>query len=53
MTDMGELAPQKLDIPTILLIQSIAVEYVEEDIIVEPMDRRVYDVISSLGCWKC
>ena len=41
LTNMRETAPPKSDIPTILLIQSIAVEYVEEDIIVEPKDRSV------------
>ncbi|KAH9054859.1 hypothetical protein EDB87DRAFT_1580228 [Lactarius vividus] len=38
-TSMRELAPPKSDIPSILLIQSIAVEYAEENIIVEPIDK--------------
>jgi len=38
---MKELAPPKLDIPSILLIQSIVVEYDEEYIVVEPIDSRV------------
>ncbi len=37
-TNVRELAPPKSDIPSILLIQSITVEYTEEYIIVEPMD---------------
>ena len=41
LTDMKELAPPKSHIPTILLIQSIVVEYVKEYITVEPMDSRV------------
>ena len=41
LTDMKELAPPKSDIPSILLVQSIVVEYVKEYIIVEPMDSRV------------
>ena len=45
-TNMRELAPSKLGIPTILLIQSIAVEYVKEYIIVEPMDSRAKDDVS-------
>ena len=52
LTNMRELAPPKSDIPTILLIQSIAVEYAEEYIIVEPMDSRVLCIVSSLGCWR-
>jgi hypothetical protein len=51
LTNMRELAPPKSDIPTILIIQSIAVEYAEEYIIVEPMDSR-YGTSSSLGCWR-
>ena len=36
-----------------LIIQSIAVEYAEEYIIVEPMDSTSMAryVVSSLGCW--
>ena len=52
MTDVGEFAPQKPDIPMILVIQSIAVEYVEKYIIVEPMDGRIMYIVSSLGCWR-
>ena len=52
LTNMRELAPPKSDIPTILLIQSIAVEYAQEYIIVEPMDSRVLYIVSSLGCWR-
>ena len=46
LTNMRELAPPKSDIPTILLIQSIVVEYVKEYIIVEPMDSRAKDGVS-------
>jgi hypothetical protein len=53
LTNVRELAPQKSDIPMILIIQSIAVEYSEKYIIVEPMDSRIRYVISSLGCWRC
>jgi hypothetical protein len=49
---MRELAPQKLEVPKILIIQSIAVENAEEYIIVEPMDCRVQYIVSSLGCWR-
>jgi hypothetical protein len=41
LTNMRGLAPPKSDVPMILLVQSIVVEYLEEDIIVEPMDSRV------------
>ena len=54
-THVSELAPPKSDIPTIVLIQSIAVEYAEEYVIVEPMDSRfsrIPDIVSSLGCWR-
>jgi hypothetical protein len=37
---MGELAPPKSIIPAVLLIQSIAVEYLEEYVTVESMDSR-------------
>jgi hypothetical protein len=46
LTNVRELAPPKSDVPIIPLIQSIAVEYVEEYIITEQMD------ISSLECWR-
>jgi hypothetical protein len=51
LTNMRELAPPKSIIPTIALIQSIAVEYIEEYIIIEPMDAssRVRHVVSQLG----
>jgi hypothetical protein len=48
LTNVRELAPSKSDIPIILFIQSIAVEYAEEYIVVEPMDGRV----SSFGSWR-
>jgi len=38
---MRELAPPKSDIPRILVIQPIIVEYAEEHIIIEHIDRRV------------
>ena len=41
LTNMRKFAPPISDIPSILLVQSIAVEYVEEYILVEPMDSRV------------
>ena len=44
LTNMRELGPPKADIPKILIIQSIAVEYVEKYIIVEPKDSHVWDV---------
>ena len=49
---MRELAPLKLVIPVVLLNQSVAVEYAEEYIIVEPINSRVTYVVSSLGCWR-
>lgn len=53
LTNMGEFAPQKLAIPMILIPQSIAVEYTEEYIIVEPMDSsRIPYIVSSIGCWR-
>jgi hypothetical protein len=38
---MGEPAPPTSAIPIILIMQSMAVEYVEEYIIVEPMDSSI------------
>ena len=54
LTNMGELAPQESAIPIVLIIQSIAVEYAEKYIVVEPMDSMVRYVVSesSLGCWR-
>ena len=52
LTNVGELAPHKTVIPTILVVQSIAVEYSEEYIIVEPMDSRLLCVVPSLVCWR-
>ena len=53
-TNMGELAPQESAIPMTLIIQSIAIEYAEEYIVLEPMDSIVGYVVSesSLGCWR-
>ena len=48
LTNMRELAPQKSGIPMMLIVQSIVVEYVEEYIIIEPMDSRILYVVSSL-----
>ena len=50
LTNMRELAPPKSVIPTIILIQSVAVEYDEEYIIVEPMGSRIPYIV--LGCWR-
>ena len=52
LTNVRELAPPNSVIPMILIIQSIAVEYAKENIIVEPMDSRILYIISSLGCWR-
>ena len=52
LADMGELAPQMMEIPKILVIQSIVVEYTKEYIVVEPMDSRVLYIVSSLGRWR-
>ena len=41
LTNMRELAPPKSLIPTILVIQSIVVEYTEEYIILECIDSHV------------
>ena len=41
LTNTRELAPPKSDIPIIVLIQSIAVEYAEEDIVVESMNSHI------------
>ena len=38
LTNVRELAPPKSVVPTVLILQSIAVEYVEEYIVVEPID---------------
>ena len=46
LTNMGELAPQQLEIPMILILQSIAVEYAEEYIIVETMDTMIPYIVS-------
>jgi hypothetical protein len=51
LTNMRELAPPKADVPKSVPIQSIAVEYVEEYIIIEPIDSGVRYIVSSLGCW--
>ena len=51
LTNVRELAPPKSDIPAIVLIQSIAVEYVKEYIIVESMDSRILCNVTSLDCW--
>ena len=47
LTNMGEPAPPKSVIPAVLFVQSIAVEYAEEYIVVEPMDSRILYVIVS------
>ena len=52
MTNLREIAPPKSVIPTVFLIQSVAVEYAEEYIIVEPINSRVKCVVSSFGCWR-
>ena len=44
LTNVGELAPQKLVIP-IVVIQSIAVEHAEKYIIVEKMDNGVRHIV--------
>ena len=41
LTNMRELAPPQSDIPIIGLIHSIAVEYAEEYIVVEPMNSHI------------
>jgi hypothetical protein len=51
-TNMRELAPQKSDIPILLCVQSIKVEYAEEYIIIDPMDSRILYIVSSLECWR-
>ena len=50
LTNMEKLAPRKSAIPMEQIIQSIAVEYTEEYILVEPINSRVKYVVSSLGC---
>ena len=52
LTDVGEPAPPMLVIPAVFLIQSVAVEYAEEYIVVEPMDNRVRDGVHLLRCWR-
>ena len=42
LTNVRELAPPESGIPTIVLIQSIAVKYAEKYIIVDPRGRRTY-----------
>ena len=52
-TNMRELAPLQLDIPGILVIQSIVVEYAQEYIILERIDSRIMHAVPwSLGCWR-
>ena len=51
MTYLRELAPFKSVVPTNFVKQSVAVEYSEEYIIVEAMDSRALDLVSSFGCW--
>ena len=50
LTNTRELAPPKSDIPIIVLIQSIAVEYADEDIVVEPMNSHV--CIGVIRRWR-
>jgi hypothetical protein len=52
LANMRELAPQKSLIPKVFIIQPIEIEYVEEYIIIEPMNGRVLYIASSLGCWR-
>ena len=52
LTDMGELAPPKSDIPMVYFAQSIEVEYIKEYIVVEPMDSRALCIVFSLGRWR-
>ena len=52
MTNLREIAPPKLVIPAVFLIQSVAVEYDEEYIVVEPIKSRVKYVVSSLRWWQ-
>ena len=49
MTNMTEFAPPKSNVPAVLFIQSIAIEYIEEYFIVEPTDSRIWYVVTSLG----
>jgi hypothetical protein len=52
-TNMRELAPPKMVIPAILLVQSIEAEYAKEYVIVERVDSRVLHRVSwKLGCWR-
>jgi hypothetical protein len=52
LTNMREIAPPKSDIPMIAIVQSIAVEYAKEYIIVEAMDSSIRYIVSSLGRWR-
>ena len=52
LTNVRDPAPPKFLIPAVLLIQSVAVEYAEEYIVVEPMDNRVRDGAHLLRCWR-
>ena len=52
LTNMGKLAPQRFAIPIASIIQSIAVKYAKEYIVVEPIDSTVRYLISLLGCWR-
>ena len=45
-TNMRDLAPPKSDIPSILVIQSIVVEYAKEYVIVECIDNREFDGVT-------
>lgn len=42
MTNMRNLAPPKSDIPSIVVVQSIVVEYAEEYVIVKRIDSRKF-----------
>ena len=52
LTNLRELAPPKSDIPFVVVVQSIIVEYIEEYIIVQQMDSRILYIATPLRCWR-
>ena len=50
LTNMSELAPPKSVIPVALLIKSVTVEYAEEYVVVEPMNRHV--CVGAVKRWR-
>jgi hypothetical protein len=54
LTDLGELAPPELEIPTFFVIQSTVIEDCKEDTAVERIESCVQQIAPpwSLGGWR-